>query len=91
MEKYEILRKHRIYSLVVMDVDVLNLYSDQFEKTGLFVSLWMSILKMVDKKKIRLKFTQQPTEAYMESLIMKTIQPFNGFIKDKLKVTSVAF
>lgn len=92
VEKYEILRdqKHRIYPLVVMDVDVLILYSDQFEKRGLFASLLVEYFEMVDKKKVRLKFRQQPTEAYMESLIMKTIQPFNGFIKDKLKMRTPA-
>jgi hypothetical protein len=84
--KNEILKinKHRIYDLVIIDIDTLILYSDDMSKKGVFEDLLNKYYSEIDKKKIHPKNGIKPTGEYLESLIMKSIQPFNGFVRDKL-------
>lgn len=88
INKNELLRanKHRINDLVIMDLDILVLYADQFAQKGVFESLIIDYYATIDKRKIRPKFGVKPTTAYMESLMMKSFQPFNGFVRDKIKM-----
>lgn len=88
INKHELLRanKHRINDLVIMDLDILVLYSDQLAQRGVFESLINDYYTTIDKKKVRPKFGVKPTTEYMEALMMKSFHPFNGFLRDKMKM-----
>lgn len=88
VEKHDILReqKKRIFPLVIMDIDVLILYSDQFEENGLFESILDQYYEYVNIKSVHPKYGHDLTKEYTESLIMKSIQPFNSFINETLKI-----
>ncbi len=83
IEKEKILKdnRHRIQPIVIMDFDTLILNSQQFqEEPGLFEQSLLDYYKAIDRKHIRPKHGVEPTTADLEPRMMKTFQPYNGFM-----------
>jgi hypothetical protein len=91
LEKFEILRdnRKRVADLVIIDLDTLVLYSQQFaQHPGLFEESLVAYYSAVDRKKIKPKHGVPPTPEYMESLMVRSYQPYNGFMFDFRKLTT---
>ncbi|HCN83668.1 MAG TPA: hypothetical protein DIT07_08610 [Sphingobacteriaceae bacterium] len=96
IEKHEILKKnkHRIYDLVLIDIDTLILYTDQFKtQNSLFESTILEYYSAIDNAKAiaRIKIKANPgvnPKKELERLIMGCLEPFNRFIKNKIPVTT---
>ncbi|MDF2431538.1 MAG: hypothetical protein JWP44_1169 [Mucilaginibacter sp.] len=89
LEKQEILRNNRsrIADLIIIDLDSLILYAEHFEhQKGLFEDSLNAYYAAIDRKKIRPKHGVPMNEAYAEELMMRTYQPFNGFLHDFIKL-----
>ncbi len=89
LEKQDILRnnRNRIADLIIMDVDTLILYAEHFEhQKGLFEDSVNVYYATIDRKKIKPKHGVPMTEVYAEELMMRTYQPFNGFLHDHIKL-----
>ncbi|MGZ3754339.1 MAG: hypothetical protein ACXVAY_00230 [Mucilaginibacter sp.] len=87
----DVLRENssRIHPLVIMDLDTLILYSETFDTNrGLFEESLLAYYSAISRERIKPKHGVQPTIAYLEELMMRTYQPYNGFLHNFKKLTT---
>jgi len=85
IEKDTILKtnRHRINPIIIIDVDTLILYSQLFEEEpGLFEESLLGYINAIDRRKIKPKHGVPATTDYLEQLMFRSYQPYNGFMHD---------
>ncbi|QEM07876.1 hypothetical protein DIU31_031855 [Mucilaginibacter rubeus] len=81
--------RYRIFPLVIIDLDTLILYSEAFElNRGMFEASLGGYFAAIDRGKIKPKKGVPPTTGYIEDLMMRSYQPYNGFLHDFKKLTT---